>query len=58
MSFEIILVLALLIVSLILFITEWLPVDVVAMLIVAVLLFSGVLTVDEGFAAHNKYIFR
>ncbi len=54
MSTEIIVVLAVLVVSLVLFITEWLPVDVVSMLIVAVLLFSGILSVEEGFAGFGN----
>ncbi|RPI65588.1 MAG: SLC13 family permease, partial [Ignavibacteriales bacterium] len=54
MTFEIILVLAILLVGLVFFITEWLPVDVVAMLIVAVLLFSRLLTVEEGFAGFSN----
>jgi di/tricarboxylate transporter len=54
MTFEIALVLIILLVSLIFFITEWLPVDLVAMLIVAVLLFSGILSVEEGFAGFGN----
>ena len=51
---EIIIVLTILILAFILFITEWLPVDIVAMLIVAVLLFSGILNVEEGFAGFGN----
>jgi len=54
MSIEIIIVLAVLFAAFILFITEWLPVDVVAMLIVAVLLFTGILNVEEGFAGFGN----
>ncbi|HSP87056.1 MAG TPA: SLC13 family permease [Ignavibacteriaceae bacterium] len=54
MSLEIIIVLTLLVIAFIFFITEWLPVDVVAMLIVAILLFTGILNVEEGFAGFGN----
>src|SRR5690554_3058370 len=54
MTLEILIVLIVLIVAFIFFITEWLPVDIVAMLLVAVLLFSGILNAEEGFAGFSN----
>ena len=54
MSIEIIIVLAVLVISITLFITELLPVDIVSMLIVAVLIFSGILNMEEGFAGFGN----
>ncbi len=54
MTIEIIIVLAILIVAFVFFITEWLPIDVVAMLIVATLLFTRILKVEEGFAGFSN----
>jgi len=54
MSIEIIVVLLILTASIILFITELLPVDVVSMLIVGVLLLSGILSIEEGFAGFSN----
>jgi len=50
MTIEIIIVLTILIAAVVLFITEWLKVDIVALLVVASLLLTGILSVDEGFA--------
>ena len=54
MSFEIILVLAVAFVAVILFATEKLSVDVVAIVVMAILLLSGIVTADEGIAGFSN----
>ncbi|MCA9970344.1 MAG: anion permease, partial [Anaerolineales bacterium] len=54
MSPESWLVLAILIVAIVLFVTEWLRVDVVALGVVVALMLSGVLTVNEALAGFSN----
>ena len=54
MSFEIVLVLVLLIGAVILFATEKLSVDVVALIIMSVLLLSGIITPNEGISGFSN----
>ena len=54
MGFEMWLVLGILLIAIILFITEWLRVDVVALVVVIVLMVSGVLTTGEALAGFSS----
>lgn len=54
MSFEIIFVFAVLILAVFLFVTEKLPVDLVALLVMALLMVSGIITADEGLAGFSN----
>lgn len=54
MTFEIILVLSILVVSLFLFITEKLPMDVVALMVMGGLALSGIVTTEEALAGFSN----
>ena len=54
MSFEIIIVLVILTAAIILFATEYLPVDLVAILIMSVLILAGIITPQEGVAGFSN----
>lgn len=54
MSLDIIIVLTLLLVAIILFATERLPIDLVALIVMAVLLVSGILTPEEGLSGFSN----
>jgi di/tricarboxylate transporter len=54
MTFEIIFVLALVVIAVILFATEKLPVDLVALLVMGALLVSGIISPEEGIAGFSN----
>jgi di/tricarboxylate transporter len=54
MTFEIVFVLALLVAAVVLFITEKLRVDLVALIVMAALLVSGIITPEEGIAGFSN----
>jgi di/tricarboxylate transporter len=54
MTIEIVLVLTILIGAIILFSTEWLPVDLVALIILASLVMTGIITPDEGVSGFSN----
>lgn len=54
MTFEIVLVLAILVVSLVLFITEKLPMDVVALMVLSCLALTGLVTTEEALAGFSN----
>ncbi len=54
MSFEIIIVLAVLVLAAVLFVTEKLRVDLVALLVMALLLLSGIITPSQGLAGFSN----
>ena len=56
MTWEIALVLGLLVASMVAFIKEWLPVDIVTLLVLAVLILTGVLSPTEAFAGFANEI--
>ncbi len=57
MTFEIALMLAMILIALVLFVLEIFPIEVTAMLLLAVMLFSGIITVDEAIAGlSNKAV--
>lgn len=54
MSLEIVFVLVMLLLAVVLFATEKLPVDLVALLVMAVLLLSGIITLEEGVSGFSN----
>lgn len=56
MTFEITLVFSLLVAAMVLFVTEWLSVDLVALVVVLVLVMSGVLAPEEAFAGFASQV--
>jgi len=54
MTVEIVIVLALLVAAIVLFATERLPIDLVALIIMAILLASGVITPEEGLSGFSN----
>lgn len=54
MSIEIIIVFALLLLAVVLFATEWVPFDVTALIITAVLLVTGILSPEEGLSGFSN----
>ena len=54
MNIEIIIVLALVVVAVILFSTEKIPIDLTALLIMTILMVSGIITVDEGVSGFSN----
>ena len=50
MTFEIVLVLVVLVAALLLFVTEWLAMDLIALLVLAILAVTGLVTPPEALA--------
>ena len=54
MTIEIIIVLGLVVVAIVLFSTEKIPIDLTALLVMTILMVSGIITIDEGVSGFSN----